>query len=211
MKIQTIEALPIRIPRDVDRTTGTAGLPSHLEQTDWDYRWSAAFPTLYAVHFETALVKITTDTGLVGWGEAQAPLAPQVEGVPKLKFPEAPCQLTKRISSWKPGVQPSGATPGIEPLVSGALTGRWKASPDRAVVGSTAVRIAPTFLPSRPRPDKQSPQRGADQISAQRRKPWETNPPIRPEPCKGRLNPFHVVPHPTSRLAAKRRLDVSLG
>ncbi len=78
MKIQTIEALPIRISRDVDRTTGTAGLPSHLEQTDWDYRWSAAFPTLYAVHFETALVKITTDTGLVGWGEAQAPLAPQV-------------------------------------------------------------------------------------------------------------------------------------
>ena len=78
MKIQTIEALPIRIPRDVDRTTGTAGLPSHLEETDWDYRWSAAFPTLYAVHFEIALVKITTDTGLVGWGEAQAPLAPQV-------------------------------------------------------------------------------------------------------------------------------------
>ena len=78
MKIQTIEALPLRIPRDVDRTIGTAGLPSHLEQTDWDYRWSAEFPTLYAVHFETALVKITTDTGLVGWGEAQAPLAPQI-------------------------------------------------------------------------------------------------------------------------------------
>ena len=78
MRIQSIEALPIRIPRDLDRATGTAGLPTHLQETTWDYRWSAAFPTLYAVHFETALVKITTDTGLVGWGEAQAPLAPQV-------------------------------------------------------------------------------------------------------------------------------------
>ena len=33
---------------------------------------------LYAVHFETALVRVTLDDGRVGWGEAQAPLAPEV-------------------------------------------------------------------------------------------------------------------------------------
>ena len=70
MRIESIEALPVRAPRDVERTTGTAGLPSRLESSQWNYRWSEAFPTLYAVHFETALIKITTDTGLAGWGEA---------------------------------------------------------------------------------------------------------------------------------------------
>lgn len=78
MRIESVEALPIRVHRDVERTTGTAGLPSRLESSQWNYRWSEAFPTLYAVHFETALIKITTDTGLAGWGEAQAPLAPQI-------------------------------------------------------------------------------------------------------------------------------------
>ena len=33
---------------------------------------------LYSAHFETAFVKITTDEGLVGWGEALAPVAPEV-------------------------------------------------------------------------------------------------------------------------------------
>jgi galactonate dehydratase len=43
-----------------------------------DYRWSDTVKALYAVHFETALVRVQTDTGVVGWGEAQAPLAPEV-------------------------------------------------------------------------------------------------------------------------------------
>jgi L-alanine-DL-glutamate epimerase-like enolase superfamily enzyme len=30
---------------------------------------------LYSVHFETALVRVTAEDGLAGWGEAQAPLA----------------------------------------------------------------------------------------------------------------------------------------
>jgi len=33
---------------------------------------------LYSVNFETALVRVELSNGLVGWGEAQAPLAPEV-------------------------------------------------------------------------------------------------------------------------------------
>jgi galactonate dehydratase len=36
------------------------------------------YPALYPVNFESALVRVTLESGLAGWGEAQAPLAPEV-------------------------------------------------------------------------------------------------------------------------------------
>src|SRR5437588_1163928 len=77
MKISAIEAFPVRLPREREKAVRTAGSPTALMGSG-DYRWSAVFPTLYAVNFETALIKITLDNGLPGWGEAQAPLAPEV-------------------------------------------------------------------------------------------------------------------------------------
>jgi len=44
------------------------------------YRWSTHYPALYSTEFETCLVKVTLSDGAVGWGEAQAPLAPEVAG-----------------------------------------------------------------------------------------------------------------------------------
>lgn len=78
MKIASIEAFPIRLPRDAGQVTGTAGSPTQLASSKFDYRWSETYPALYSVKFETALVKVTTDDGREGWGEAQAPLAPEV-------------------------------------------------------------------------------------------------------------------------------------
>ena len=78
MRIQSVEALPVRLARSGERERGTAGSPTFLAAAPSDYRWSAVFPALYSIHFETALVKVTTDAGLTGWGEAQAPLAPEV-------------------------------------------------------------------------------------------------------------------------------------
>src|SRR6266852_8427266 len=77
MKISAIEAIPVRLPREREKAVRTAGSPTALVGSG-DYRWSAVFPTLYAVNFETALIKVTLNSGLVGWGEAQAPLAPEV-------------------------------------------------------------------------------------------------------------------------------------
>jgi D-galactarolactone cycloisomerase len=80
MKILTVEAFPVRLPRPREQAVGTAGSPTALEETVGDYRWSGAVRALYSVYFETALVKVTTNTGLNGWGEAQAPLAPVLVG-----------------------------------------------------------------------------------------------------------------------------------
>lgn len=78
MKIRSVEAVPVRLPRERGQAVRTAGSPTPLDNTPGDYRWSSVFPALYSIHFETALVKITLDDGSVGWGEAQAPLAPEV-------------------------------------------------------------------------------------------------------------------------------------
>lgn len=78
MKISAVEAIPIRIPRDRDQAQRTAGSPTPLGNQEGSYRWSTVFPALYSIDFETALVRVTLDDGTVGWGEAQAPLAPEV-------------------------------------------------------------------------------------------------------------------------------------
>jgi D-galactarolactone cycloisomerase len=78
MKITNVTAYAVKIPRDLDRARGTAGSPAPLEAGASDYRFAATYQTLYSTKIETALVKIETDAGLTGWGEAQSPLAPEV-------------------------------------------------------------------------------------------------------------------------------------
>ncbi len=77
-RIESIEAFSIRLPRDAAAVTGTAGTPTELAASRFDYHWSETNSTLYSVNFEAALVKVTLESGLAGWGEAQAPLAPDV-------------------------------------------------------------------------------------------------------------------------------------
>jgi D-galactarolactone cycloisomerase len=77
MRIESIQAFPVRLPRDFAAAQGTAGSPTRLAG-EGRYRWSTAYPVLYSVDFETALVRVELSGGLVGWGEAQAPLAPEV-------------------------------------------------------------------------------------------------------------------------------------
>jgi D-galactarolactone cycloisomerase len=77
MHITSLTAFPVRLPRDAAAAKGTAGSPTALSGSG-GYRWSTAYPVLYSVNFETALVRVELSNGLVGWGEAQAPLAPEV-------------------------------------------------------------------------------------------------------------------------------------
>ncbi|MBM3787791.1 MAG: mandelate racemase/muconate lactonizing enzyme family protein [Acidobacteria bacterium] len=77
MRITSVRAFPIRLPRDLASARGTAGSPTSLHG-EGIYRWSTAYPVLYSTHFETALIQVRLDNGLEGWGEAQAPLAPEV-------------------------------------------------------------------------------------------------------------------------------------
>lgn len=78
MKITRITAYAIKIPRDFTASRGTAGTPAPLRESASEYRPAATYQTLYSTKIETALVKIETDAGLIGWGEAQAPLAPEI-------------------------------------------------------------------------------------------------------------------------------------
>jgi D-galactarolactone cycloisomerase len=77
VKIRSVAAIPVRLPRDRAGAQGLAGSPTALLGAG-DYQWSASFPTLYSVNFETTLVRVELEDGRVGWGEAQAPLAPEV-------------------------------------------------------------------------------------------------------------------------------------
>lgn len=77
-RIADLETFSVRLPRDQTTVRGTAGSPTALAQSQFDYRWSSTNGALYSVGFEAALVKVTLDSGLTGWGEAQAPLAPDV-------------------------------------------------------------------------------------------------------------------------------------
>lgn len=86
MKITNVTAYAIKIPRDLTEARGTAGSPAPLQAGASDYRFAATYQTLYSTKIETALIKIETDAGIVGWGEAQSPVAPEVV-----------CTITKTI------------------------------------------------------------------------------------------------------------------
>lgn len=75
MKIQTIECYPLRIPghpycggHDTRKNVGEYG----------DYTTHEYYRAIYTMNAETLLVKITTDDGIVGWGETQAAITPHI-------------------------------------------------------------------------------------------------------------------------------------
>lgn len=78
MKIARVEAIPFHADREMAQAIGSAGSPAALLDGASRYRWAENYPVIYSSEFETALVKVTLDSGLVGWGEAQAPVAPEV-------------------------------------------------------------------------------------------------------------------------------------
>ncbi len=77
-RITRVEALPVSIERDLGKATGTAGSPSKLLAGAGKYKWSSTVAAVYSERIETTLVRVTTEDGLIGWGEAQAPVAPRV-------------------------------------------------------------------------------------------------------------------------------------
>ena len=78
MKIIKVEARPFHEQRDRAAVSGTAGSPAQLASGQSVYRWAENYPVLYSTRFETALVRVTLNAGSFGWGEAQAPVAPEV-------------------------------------------------------------------------------------------------------------------------------------
>lgn len=73
MTITKIDVIPVRIKRD---EAYLGALPEGVVPEQYFLR--APYRALYSVYFETVFVKITTSEGIVGWGEALAPVAPEV-------------------------------------------------------------------------------------------------------------------------------------
>ncbi|MCY3863921.1 MAG: mandelate racemase/muconate lactonizing enzyme family protein [Chloroflexi bacterium] len=73
MSISKVEAIPLRIKRD---EAYLGGIPDVSDPAAYFTR--PPYRALYSAYFETAFVKIRTEDGAVGWGEALAPVAPEV-------------------------------------------------------------------------------------------------------------------------------------
>ncbi|MDE2749102.1 MAG: mandelate racemase/muconate lactonizing enzyme family protein [Chloroflexota bacterium] len=73
MRVTTVEAIPVRIKRD---EAYLGGIPAAADPPAYFTR--PPYRALYSAYFETAFVKIATADGVIGWGEALAPVAPEV-------------------------------------------------------------------------------------------------------------------------------------
>lgn len=74
MKIARVQTFPLFLSREVadDSYAGDTGVAhrGYVVRRPWR--------SLYSPGYETLLVKVETDDGLIGWGEALAPVAPEV-------------------------------------------------------------------------------------------------------------------------------------
>ena len=75
MKIADVQAFPIRISERGDEKSEGSSRPPTIEFGDY-YVDRSAFTSIYSHHHETVVVRLETDTGIVGWGEAQSPVSP---------------------------------------------------------------------------------------------------------------------------------------
>jgi L-alanine-DL-glutamate epimerase-like enolase superfamily enzyme len=78
LKIKEITAFPVRIPHG-DESEGK-DRPAVIDFGDY-FVDEQAFTSIYSKHHETTVIKIETDTGIVGWGEAQSPVSPRTTQV----------------------------------------------------------------------------------------------------------------------------------
>ena len=75
MKIVDVRAFPLRISERGDEKSEGSSRPPTIEFGDY-YVDRSAFTSIYSHHHETTVIRVETDTGIVGWGEAQSPISP---------------------------------------------------------------------------------------------------------------------------------------
>ena len=73
MKIVKVEAIPIKLPRSEDADENRSG--QSLDDLGDYVIANDSWTSIYPKHLETTLVRVETDTGLVGWGEAFSPVS----------------------------------------------------------------------------------------------------------------------------------------
>jgi galactonate dehydratase len=89
VRIASVEAFPLRIPRPPEEFAGGAGVVTPADiagdqpapRAASRYHRVGAYPTVFSDAIETCLVRVTADDGTHGWGEAQASVLPEVVGI----------------------------------------------------------------------------------------------------------------------------------
>ena len=92
MVIQKIEVFPVKVRKDYVYLGETSGT-----QSKYDYFLRPEYRCPYSKNMETLLVKLTDADGTTGWGEALAPVLPEVAGLIISKL-FAPVLLGREIS-----------------------------------------------------------------------------------------------------------------
>src|SRR5665811_941639 len=83
MRISRVDPFVLKIPRP-EAFAGSAGavpdtsLSDAAVRSDEQYARTGTYRSVFSQHVETMMVRIETDTGIVGYGEAQAPILPDV-------------------------------------------------------------------------------------------------------------------------------------
>jgi len=73
-RIATVELFPLQIPRD---TPYLGPLENGIQVSEQGYFIRPGNQTIYSIHDHSLLVKLTTERGVVGWGESFGVIAPQ--------------------------------------------------------------------------------------------------------------------------------------
>jgi len=76
MKIKKVEAFAMRMPPQDTSKHDQGTDSSRVEYGDYHIA-KDAWSSIYSKRHETALIRIETDDGTVGWGEGQAPVSPR--------------------------------------------------------------------------------------------------------------------------------------
>ncbi|MGI8880393.1 MAG: mandelate racemase/muconate lactonizing enzyme family protein [Jatrophihabitans sp.] len=160
MKIAEVRTYPVRVQAEASYL----GTPP--DGTATAYFTRAPWRSLYSAGFESMLVKITTDDGLVGWGEALAPVGPQISAAvvdllltPALlgEDPTAVRPLASRLSGL---MRERGHLVGHQADALAAvdvalwdLAGRAAGLPVADLLGGAFRRQIPYYISGLPRPD----------------------------------------------------------
>ena len=78
MRIEDVRAFPVKVPEAEFWGGGGADALAGARPFESDYVLQPGWIGLYSSHIESCLVRIETDSGLVGYGEGQTPIGPEV-------------------------------------------------------------------------------------------------------------------------------------
>ena len=97
MRITSVETFPLRLPAE---SAYLGVLPSGEEPPEAEYYVRPPWRSLYSHRYETMLVRLQAEDGTAGWGEALAPVGPEIPAqIPIARARSRPANVLVRIES----------------------------------------------------------------------------------------------------------------